>query len=261
MRSLRLLVVAVATALASAGGASALTLYTDVVTPYWTYSGIQEASSFGDPEPLFDQPTGAGNQLVFNPPNFLAESSNGEGIDATGSHLQMTIQGNSPGHVIDSLTFTEFGDIVLTVFPPGGGTGTTGTFLSLAGFVTVLEDVDGELDEPVVISFGPAGSGADFEVVSYTPGDTTGLPGDAGTTLWSATFTLDIASVVPNATKVMLDLDNDLYANSETDTSAKIQKKLVDGPAVIISVPEPGALALLALGFLSLGLRGRRSSS
>ena len=38
-----------------------------------------------------------------------------------------------------------------------------------------------------------------------------------------------------------------------------VQKKVVDGPSIIISVPEPGALALLALGCLALGLRARRS--
>lgn len=258
MRSSKLLAAAVAAAvLGIAGSASALTMYSDVSTGYWTFSGIQESSSYGDPEPLFDQPLAFGDDLGFFPPNFLAQSSNGSGIDATGSHLQLMIEGNSAGQIISELNFTEFGDIVLTAFPPGSGTATTGTFLSLAGFVTVLE-VNNAPVAPVVISFGPAGSGADF-VVTYSPGDITALPGDAGTTLWSATFSVDIASVVADATKIQLDLDNDLFANSEPNTSAKIQKKVVDGPSIIISVPEPSALALLALGCLALGLRTRRS--
>jgi hypothetical protein len=247
MRSFRVLAVALAAALGLAGSASALTLYTDVVTPYWTYSGIQEASSFGDAEPLFDQPSAAGEQLVFFPPNFVAQSVGG-GIDATGSHLQLMIEGNSPGQYITTLNLTEYGDATLTSFPPGGGTAATGTFASLAGYVTVLE-VNNVSVAPIVIGFTGI----------FTPGDTLLLPGDAGTTLWSGTISVDIASVVANATKIQLDLDNDLYAASESNTTAKIQKKVVNGPAVIISVPEPGALAMLALGCLGLGLRGRRS--
>jgi hypothetical protein len=259
MRSLKLLAaVLAAIAVGLAGSASALTLYTDVNTGYWTFSGIQESSTYGDPEPLFDQPLAFGDNLGFLPPNFVAQSSNGAGLDSTGSHLQLFIEGNSPGQFIETLNFTEFGDIVLTAFPPGGGTATTGTFLSLAGIVTVLE-VNNAPIAPVEISFGPAGSGADLEIVFYTPGNITGLPGDAGTTLWTAGFSMDIASEVGNATKIHLALDNDLFANSEAGTSAKIQKKVVDGPAIIISVPEPSALALLALGCLALGLRTRRS--
>src|SRR5688500_7322444 len=121
MRSSKVLAAAfVAVALGLAGSASALTLYTDVNTGYWTFSGIQESSSFGDPEPLFDQPLAFGDDLGFLPPNFLAQSTNGGGLDATGSHLQLMIEGNSPLQFIETLNFEEFGDIVLTAFPPGG---------------------------------------------------------------------------------------------------------------------------------------------
>jgi hypothetical protein len=133
--------------------------------------------------------------------------------------------------------------------------------LSLSGFVTVLE-VNNAPVAPVVISFGPPAPNPvdDPDVlVTFTPGSTTGLPGDEGTTIWSAGFSMDIASVVANVTKVALSLDNDLFAGSEAGTSAKIQKKVVDGPSIIISVPEPGLLSLLVLGCLALGLRARRS--
>jgi hypothetical protein len=258
MRSSRLFVAVLAAAvvLGLAGSASALTTYTNVNTGYWTFSGIQESSTYGDAEPLFDQPLAFGDDLGFLPPNFVAQSAGG-GFDATGSHLQLFIEGNNPGQFIETLNFTEFGDIVLASIPPGGGTGATGTFLSLAGIVTVFE-VNNAPIAPIEISFGPAGSSADLEIVFYSPGDTTGLPGDAGTTLWSAGFSMDIASIVPNATRVHLALDNDLFAASESNTSAKIQKKVVDGPSIIISVPGPAMLSLLVLGFLALGLRARR---
>jgi len=245
MRSLRILAATLVAAVGLASSASALTMYTTVVTPLWTFSSIQESSSFGDPEPLFDQPLSAGNQLVFFPPNFAATSTGGSGLDATGSQLQLMISGNSLGQFIDTVNLSEFGDVVLAGFL---GTGATGAFASMAGFVTVVE-VNNVSVAPIVIPF----SGI------FTPGSTFTFPANPGTTLWSGSISVDVASVVANATKVVVSLDNDLYANSEATTSAKIQKKVVDGPAIIISVPEPGALALLALGCLSLGLRARRS--
>ena len=219
--------------------ALALTLYTDVSTPLWDFTGIQESSSYGDPEPLFDQPLGCGNQLVFFPPNFAATSTGG-GVDATGSQLQLMITPNNPTDVIAGVNITEFGDTVLTGFL---GTGATGTFASMAGFLTVTETTSGPI-APVVIPW----SG------TFTPSNTLTFPSNPGTTLWSGTVSIDVASVVPNATKVTLSYDNDLFAASEATTSAKIQKKVVDGPSVIIEViPEPATLALLGLALAGLG--------
>jgi hypothetical protein len=246
MRSSRLFaaVFAAAAVLGLAGSASALTTYTDVVTGYWAFTGIQESSSYGDPEPLFDQPLAFGDDLGFFPPNFVAQSTGG-GVDATGSHLQITIEGTSPGQFIEELSITEFGDAVIAGFL---GTAATGTFASMAGFVTVLE-VNNAPIAPVVIGY----------TGTFSPSNTLTFPSNPGTTLWSGTATVDIASVVANATKIQLSLDNDLFAASEATTSAKIQKKVVDGPSLVISVPEPSVLALLALGCLALGLHARRS--
>ena len=108
---------------------------------------------------------------------------------------------------------------------------------------------------------------------SFTPGTlgTTGLDRNTnpGTTLWNGQFSVDIAAALvlaghaPQATKVELALDNDLYAYSEfASNSAKIQKKAVTGPTIVITVvPEPGTAVLLGVGLVALTLRarGRRS--
>lgn len=227
-----------------AAPALATTIYTDVITPLWSFTGIQESSSYLDPEPLFDQPLGSGNQLVFFPPNFVAQSAGG-GIDSTGSQLQLMITPNSPTDVIAAVNITEFGDTVLAGFL---GTGATGTYASMAGYLTVSETTGGPIT-PVVIPW----SG------TFTPTNTLTFPSNPGTTLWSGTVSIDVASVVPNATKVTLSYDDDLFAASEATTSAKIQKKVVDGPAVIVEViPEPATLALLTIGLAGLGLGGGR---
>jgi hypothetical protein len=232
--------------------ASATTPYTDYFGPNVGFTGIQETSSWGDPEPLFGAPTGSGDQLLFFPANFTAASAGG-GFDATGAQLQLVITATTPGTVLETLIIDEFGDSTLA----GVGGAATGTLASVSGFLTITETTAGPIS-PIVIGFN-AGAGTNG---SFTPAvvGTTGfaLPTDAGTKLWSGNVTIDISSIVPNATKATLSFDNDLYAYSEATSSAKIQKKVVDGPAIVITViPEPATLALLCGGLLTLSIRAR----
>lgn len=192
---------------------------------------------------LFGSPTAVGDQLLFFPSAFSASSSGG-GVTAVGSQLQVEITSNSVLDVLDTLTITEFGDASLS----GVGTAATGTFAQMSGFITVTE-ANGVAIAPVIIPW----SGV------FAPSDLLSLPGDSGTTLWSASVTVDIASYVANATKLTLSYDNNLSAYSEAGTSATIQKKVVSGPAVIISVPEPASLTLLSGALIGAALRLRRS--
>ncbi|MGH0034136.1 MAG: PEP-CTERM sorting domain-containing protein [Myxococcota bacterium] len=210
----------------------------------------ETTSSSGDPDVLWGAPSVSGDDLLFTPAAFLAEASGAGGYDYTGSQLQTIITSNGGGFTLDTLNITEFGDATLLALPPPG-TGGTGTFVSMAGFVTVTETLSGPIT-PVVIPF----------TGSISPSDLLSLPGDFGTTLWSGSVSVDIASVVPDATEVILSLDNDLYAYSDAvGSSAKIQKKVVNGPSVVVSVPEPGMLSMLGSGALVSMLLGRRRRS
>jgi len=253
MNSLARTLAFLVTACLMAAPALGLSTYPGWVGTNVTYSNVQENSTFGDPEPLFGAPSGFGNQLLFFPGNFTAEASGDEGFDQTGSQLQLTIEANSPTDIIEELLITEFGDNVLV----GTGTAATGSYVTMAGFITVQETTAGPI-APAVIGF----------TGTFDPGSVFSLPGDAGTTLWSGEVQVDISQqlfdlygITEEATKLMLSFDNELYAYSEDGTSAKIQKKVVSGPSVIIDViPEPGTFALVAGGLVGLALRGRRRS-
>jgi hypothetical protein len=179
----------------------------------------------GDPEPLWGTPSlaGTGDQLAFFPPAFTSQCASG-GSDATASLLTTTIQAQGSG-TIDNVVLVENGDVVLFAIPPPG-TAATNASAALSGTITVVEDSSGPI-APVVIPF----SG------TISPVGTFSLPTYLGTSLWDGTIAIDVAGVVPNATKVELALDNSLSSNCAPGTSnAKIQKKVVSGPSVAIMV-------------------------
>lgn len=232
-----------------AGQVGATTVYGTYVGPNVTYSNMQETATstlpVPDAEPLFEAPIGLGNQLLFFPTNFRANAADGS-YDTTGSQFQTLIMGTSPTDVLTQFNITEFGDAQIG---GAGGTAATGTYAAMVGFLTVLETTSGPI-APVVIPF----------VGAFAPSDVLDYVNNFGTSVWSATVSIDISAYVPNATKIQLSLDNDLAAYSEPGTTASIQKKVVNGPAVVISVvPEPGTGILVGGGLLIMSLRNRRS--
>ncbi|MEM7413706.1 MAG: hypothetical protein AAF430_25980 [Myxococcota bacterium] len=193
-----------------------------------TFRDVSETTtSAGDAEPLWEAPSlgVSGDQLLFFPTSFLAQCAAGTS-DVTSSTLTTTLDTTgTPGATIDTVQFAEAGDGNLTQFPPFGDP-STNVSVTLTGTVTVTETLSGPI-APVVIpvsgTFAPSGSFA--------------LPTDFGAISWNGGIgILDVAAVVPNATKVDVSLDNTLTANCAATASALIQKKAVTGPTVAISV-------------------------
>src|SRR5262249_7106648 len=77
---------------------------------------------------------------------------------------------------------------------------------------------------------------------------------------WNGMVTFDIDAllasqqIVGQATKILLTLDNSLYATSEAGTFATIKKKDFEGITIIVdtNVPEPASVAFVAVGGLAL---------
>jgi hypothetical protein len=235
--------------------------YGTLVGTNFNFANTQETvqTADDDPNPLFEAPTAVGDELIFTPSSFDASSTNNSGIDTTHSTLNTTIVSTNVSAFIESIDIEEAGDIILTAFPPGGGTATTGVFATLSGTVTILAALNTSVIGEIV-TFG--GAGADFDT-TFTPGPSTNflyvsLPG-AGPVSWTANVLIDLEALFPGAgiTSAELQLNNFLQANSEPGMSSLIQKKTVDGPKITV-IPEPGTAALLVCGLVGLALRSRR---
>jgi hypothetical protein len=202
-----------------------------------------------DPVPpaLFGSPTVSVDSLVFNPVSFGASAQNGS-FDITDGTLTTRIDAR-PGFTIPSFNITERGDYTLA----GSGTAATNATVSLSIFITVLEVNDVPINAQ---SFsGYAGT--------FSPsGGTYDLVNDAGVLVqWngSATVNIDAAlasrGIMGSATSVIVTINNQLLAFSQPGTVAFIKKKDIGG--VIITVPTPGAMALVGAGALMASRRRR----
>lgn len=213
------------------------------------FLGVQETTQTpADPEPLFGTPTVVGNIMTFDPPSFLASTAGG-GFDSDHATLQMDIDAAGPLDTIEIINITEVGDLTLV-----GGAG-TGVLLSMAGTIRINATTAGPI-APVTVPW----------VGVFNPGDLFDAVNNPGTSGWTGTVSIDVAAILAGAgifdaaTSVTLSYNNNLQAFSEPGlSSATVQKKAVDGPAVIIEViPEPATAALVAAGLVGLGIRSRQ---
>jgi len=235
-------------ALALAAPAGATFVHGNFAGTNVNFVGVQETTqTAGDPEPIWGSPTVVGNVMTFSPTSFLATTAGG-GFDSDHSTLQMDIDASGLLDTIEIINITEVGDAVLL------GGASTGVLLSMAGTIRVNATTAGAITPVTVPWVGIFNTGDFFDAVT-----------NPGTTGWIGSVSIDVAAILANAgifdpaTSVTLAYNNNLQAFSEPGlSSATVQKKAVDGPAVIIEViPEPATGALLVGGLIALGIRSR----
>jgi hypothetical protein len=215
-------------------------LYGNVPGSTVVFTNVSEDSAT-DTGALFGTPSASGDVLTFNPTSFNSFSSNGSS-DITDGTLQFGIRAN-PGFTIPFVNIQERGDYIIV---GSGGFAQVG----LAGNVRI-EAVNGvALSVPLVLPF----SG------TFTPGSTFTSP--AVLSNWSGGVSLDLNAflaanaVVGSATRVQVSLDNVLVSAAGPNGLVNIAKKQAEG--VVITIPTPGAAALVGLGTLVAAGRRRR---
>jgi hypothetical protein len=215
-----------------------------------SYTAITESSGTDVLVPgvgLFGSPLISGDTLVFNPVAFSSFAQNGAS-DITDGQLTMFAQ-SAPGFTIPSFTINEAGDWSLA----GAGGAGTAARVNLSVFITVLA-VNGVALSPTqrLEANGTFSNGGLWTLAS--PG-----PGTAQVWTGGGTFNIDafLASrgITGSATSIRIALNNTLTTTSQLGTSAFIAKKDFNG--VSITVPTPGAAAILGLGVLAAGRRRR----
>lgn len=210
---------------------------------------VENTQTAGDPDSLLAAPVlnGAGDGLSFSP-TVLTSTVGSGASDMTESLLTTTIMAQA-GSILDGINFNASGDTMLTSFPPFG-TPTTNTSVALSGTVTLLETLSGPI-VPVVIPFS----------AMISPTGSFSLPGDFGVTNWSTMGSLDIAAVVPDATKANLALSLQLDSNTAPGaTTADIALNTLNLATVLTPtspsvIPVPGVGSLLLLGLFLLRRR------
>ena len=205
-----------------------------------------------DPTPLYGAPTISVDTLDFNPIGLGAFATDG-GIDLTDAQLEFGIMAKE-GYGLQTLMFIERGDYTL------GGLGTAATYVDITTslFLDIIE-VDGVGITPIKLEqqmvFSPNASGL-FE-----------LPSDGGVNvIWTGSLSVDLNAVLAannidfqvGVTKATVNLDNTIFAQSESGTTAFLAKKDL-GVSIVSIVPEPTAAAFLLLGLGAMAWSRRKS--
>ena len=227
--------------------------FSDIPPGAVLYSDVKESSSSDPvPPPLYGAPSIFVNTLDFDPTGFGATSVGPiPGADITEGQLNFGFQA-IPGSGIAGFTLSESGDFTLT------GSGTAITHVSTGLYAQFeITHVNGTA---LPASISVTGSSSFTADLANSPG--LNQP-------WSLSLAIDFGPALTNAgfnpqtdfvTAGELVSNNGLIAVSEGNPStvAQLAKKDYKVNPWVAPIPEPGSIALLAIGGLACVTRRRR---
>lgn len=206
------------------------------------FRDIEESTSTpNDPEPIYGEPTVSGNNLSFTPNrtgSFVAQSTNGEGVDLTDGSLSIILEAKS-GHYLTGIDFSESG--LVSLFSQNGD-----PFAAVNALLDIsIDEVDGS----------PMNINLPGELLSFTPSDgdfqhSVDATGPNFASAWSGSAFVDLDAALANVpgggvTRATLLVNNQLLASTlELGSSAFIDKKDVDINITTRVIPEPSLIAL-----------------
>lgn len=183
-----------------------------------------------DPAPLYGTPTRLGNRLIFSPLTFASFAAGG-GADVTSGALSLRIRADV-GQFLETITIRETGDT---------------TLLGLLGTNATASTINGLL---VAMALNPPSAQTFTSQITADPPAPYKRPNDSFVE-FTAVTQIDLTGL--GIREVAIIFNNNLQTTSEPGTSSFIQKK-----SIIIDVPEPATLSLVAFaGVLSLRRRRR----
>ena len=215
----------------------------------------EQTFTLGDTVPKYGMPivTTNSNTMDFNPVGFSATAAGAGDVDYTDGNLVFQIESRGLS-VIEQVGFSEAGFYSLL----GPGTDTTKVNVT-ANLILEVYEVNNVAVTPVQDSYSLTFSPGDGLYEMITDGAGSGIS-------WSGSVLVDVNALLAEngygvndyATKVSVDLNNELSAFSEDGTLATISKKDFDVGVSIEVIPEPGTAMMLAGAFAGVAFIRRR---
>lgn len=237
-------VAAVMTVMTLGGAGHAMAASLSHPGPIVTQDGVYDQfveSSITDTLPLYGPPAaGVGNEITFTLPGFTASASD-NASDLTAGAMEFILDAD-PGLFIKTVSLFESGTFNIV----GDGS------VSASGALTVryLDESTQQLVtlvDPIHRLINPLGvPGGTFPAVNVPWGD------------WLGVALIDLDALGIQTRHVIVTMDNNLIASAELGGAARISKDTLTVNATYI--PEPGSMALIAVGLGMIVPRRRREA-
>jgi len=218
---------------------SSLLVATTAQSAIITQNGTDISFTYDD-STFFGTGTVVGNSISFLPTDFLAESLNGAGSVSLTDTLDVTIESITTNYTMSMFTLAEFGDYRLD--------GANASVDASAWFL---------VDSATTNCGTFACSDSDI----FTAGTLTDTAGELAA--WNLGGAIDLANTAGwgSDTKVILQLQNNLLATTESDNEIAFIQKKKGGIGIMVNpVPVPAAVWLFGSGLIGLvGLARRKT--